>query len=179
MRLHEWLAQAFARLFARPPVPDVAMGALRTSIAGRKTLMDREGVMLNAYRDTKGIWTIGVGHTTASGPPSVTPGLRISTVECADIFTRDLIKFENAVKGAVHVPLNQGEFDALVSFCFNIGPGAFLTSTVVRKLNEGDKVGAASAIMNWKIPKEIIQRRAGEYRQFAQAAGIPAKQWIA
>jgi lysozyme len=176
MRLHEWLAQLFARWFQRDPAAPTA--AMRMSDAGRKKLMDREGVRLMAYQDVVGVWTIGVGHTAAAGPPAPKAGMRISQADCDDIFSRDLIKYENAVKAAVRVPLNQGEFDALVSLCFNIGTGAFATSTVVRRLNAGDKVGAASAIMMWKIPAAIINRRKQEYRQFAQAAGISTQQWI-
>jgi lysozyme len=175
MRLHEWLAQLFARWFHRDPVTP---GAVRMSDVGRKKLMDREGVRLNAYYDTKGVLTIGVGHTAAAGPPVPKPGMLITSTDAANIFARDLITYENAVKAAVKTPLNQGEFDALVSLCFNIGPGAFATSTVVRRLNGGDKVGAASAIMMWKLPPEIVNRRKQEYRQFAQAAGISTQQWI-
>lgn len=173
MRLHEWLAMKMGG------VQTAFLSLFSMSAEGRKRLMDREGVRLNAYRDSVGVWTIGIGHTAAAGAPIPKQGLRITMAECEAIFTRDLKKYEDAVRKAVRVPLSQGEFDALVSLCFNIGPGAFLTSTVVRRLNDGDRSGAAQAILMWNRPPEIIGRRKTEYQQFAQAAGIPQDKWIA
>ena len=104
---------------------------MRMSPEGRRRLSQREGTKLKAYRDSVGVWTIGIGHTSMAGPPQVTPGLTISKEECDAIFARDLIKYENAVNNAVKVPLQQNEFDALVSLCYNIGPGALARSSVV------------------------------------------------
>lgn len=179
MRFHEWLASLFAPAQAQPLGIIGQMTAMRMSAAGRKKLMDREGVRLAAYKDSVGVWTIGVGHTAKAGPPVPKAGLRITLSECEAIFSRDLKAYESAVNGAVHVPLSQGEFDALVSLCFNIGPGAFLTSSVVKKLNMGDRAGAARAILLWNKPPEIQGRRKTEYQQFASAAGIPQNEWIA
>ncbi len=139
---------------------------MKTSEKGRKLLRDREGMRLKAYRDTKGILTIGVGHTSAAGLPNVTPGLVITPGEVDAIFARDLVKYETAVNSVVHVPLAQHEFDALTSLAYNIGPGAFAKSTVVRRLNAGDRAGAAAAILMWNKPSEIIPRRKTEYLQF-------------
>lgn len=152
---------------------------LKMSEDGRGKLISREGRRLLAYLDSVGVWTIGVGHTAHAGPPVPKKGMTITAQECDEIFARDLVAYENAVATSVKVPLAQGEFDALVSLCFNIGQGAFRTSTIVRRLNSGDYEGAAEAIMMWKIPPEIIGRRKTEYRQFAQAAGIPEDRWIA
>lgn len=133
---------------------------------GRAILTQREGLRLAAYRDSVGVWTIGVGHTSAAGPPKVTPGLRLTKAQVDEIFARDLVKYEDAVNSAVKVSLAQNEFDALVSFCFNIGPGGFARSTVVKRLNAGDKHGAAEAMMMWNKPPEIIGRRKSEKSQF-------------
>lgn len=139
---------------------------MKTSKAGLKTLEAREGVRLKAYKDSVGIWTIGVGHTSMAGPPVVTPKLTITSAECDEIFARDIAKYEATVNSAVKVPISQTEFDALVSLCFNIGQGGFAKSSVVKRLNTGDRAGAAKAFLMWNKPKEIIGRRTGEMRQF-------------
>lgn len=142
---------------------------MQMSAKGRNLLKQREGVRLKAYPDSVGVWTIGVGHTSAAGLPKVYKGLTI-TAELADgILTIDLKKFEKAVIDAVKVNLTQNEFDALVSLCFNIGTGAFKGSTVVRKLNSGDKKGAADAFLLWKNAGGkpiLLKRRQAERLQF-------------
>jgi lysozyme len=180
MRLHEWLVSLMARSSAAAqPAALMSLPTMRMSADGRKRLMQREGVRLVAYKDTVGVWTVGVGHSAAAGPPIPKRGMVITMAECEAIFARDLRKYEDAVNANVRAPLTQGEFDALVSLCFNIGPGAFKTSSVVKKLNMNDRAGAARAILLWNKPPEIQGRRKTEYQQFAMAAGIPQDQWIA
>lgn len=133
---------------------------------GRAALVSREALKTTAYKDSVGVWTIGVGHTSAAGPPKVTPGLTITQAEALDIFARDLVQYEAAVDQAVTVPLADHERDALVSIAYNIGPGAFRKATFVKRLNEGDRAGCAAAIMSWKKPPEIISRRTAERDQF-------------
>lgn len=139
---------------------------MRMSDDGRKRLEAREGLRLKAYRDVVGVWTIGVGHTAAAGAPSPKEGMTITAAEADDIFKRDLVQYEDAVSEAVKVPLNQNQFDALVSLTFNIGVGAFKRSSVVKRLNAGDYDGAAKAFMLWSKPAQIIGRRASEMLQF-------------
>lgn len=146
---------------------------METSAAGLHALEAREGVRLVAYKDTVGVWTIGVGHTSMAGLPKVTPTLKITHDECDEIFARDIVKYEATVNSAVKVKITQTEFDALVSLCFNIGQGAFAKSSVVKRLNAGDRAGAAKAFMLWCKPKEIIGRRTGEMRQFMSGAPRP------
>lgn len=148
---------------------------MKTSPNGRRLLTQREGIELKAYKDTVGVWTIGVGHTSAAGPPKVTKGLTITREESDAIFARDLVTYEAAVNAAVTVPISQGEFDALVSLCYNIGTGGFKKSTIVRRLNAGDREGAAEAFMMWRKPPEIIGRRKGEQKQFINAGPPKAK----
>jgi lysozyme len=144
-----------------------------TSEDGKHQIKVREGVRYDAYLDSKGIPTIGVGHTSAAGAPAVTLGMKITPAVCDEILARDLRKFENAVNGSVKVSIRQNQFDALTSFCFNIGEGGFRRSTVVRKLNAGDVQGAAHAFMLWNKPPEIRGRRASEMRQFSIEAARP------
>jgi lysozyme len=150
---------------------------MRTSSAGRAAIKQREGVVLTAYLDSVGVWTIGVGHTSAAGSPKVTPGMKISAAQADEILSRDLGIFERAVSAAVRVPLNQNEFDALVSLAFNIGGGAFAKSTLVKRLNAGDRRGAADAFLMWnkaggKTLKGLTNRRVAERKQFL-SGGAP------
>lgn len=152
---------------------------MKTSSTGRALIESREGVVLSAYRDSAGILTIGVGHTSAAGEPKVTAGLTITARQASEILTRDLAVFEKAVNAAVKVTLNQNEFDALVSLAFNIGAGAFKGSTLLRKLNSGDHTGAADQFLVWnKITvngkkqtlRGLTTRREAERKQFLSAA---------
>lgn len=136
------------------------------SAIGKAVLIAREGRRLHAYRDSVGIWTIGIGHTSAAGLPLVTPGLALTPAECDAVFDRDVVRFVAAVQAAVTRPLPQHAFDALVSLCFNIGPAAFGRSTLVRRLNDGDAEGAAQAMMMWDRPAALIPRRGAEQDQF-------------
>jgi lysozyme len=136
------------------------------SPTGKAVLVAREGRRLHAYRDSVGIWTIGIGHTSAAGPPLVTPGLALTPAECDAVFDRDVVRFVAAVRAAVPAPLPQHAFDALVSLCFNIGPAALGRSTLVRRLNAGDAEGAAQAMMLWDRPAALIPRRGAEQDQF-------------
>ena len=133
---------------------------------GAAALIAREGRRLDAYRDSVGIWTIGVGHTAAAGLPVPRAGLRISAAECDALFARDVQSFVRTVRQAVPGDLPQHAFDALVSLCFNIGPAAFLRSTVLRRLRAGDRAGAAEAILMWNRPAVLIPRRQAEADQF-------------
>ena len=139
---------------------------MNLSPIGEAALIAREGRRLEAYKDSGGIWTIGVGHTAAAGPPTPRAGLRITAAECDAIFARDVQKFVKTVRDAVPADLPQHAFDALVSLCFNIGQPAFLRSTVLRKLRAGDRAAAAEAILLWNRPAVIIPRRRAEYDQF-------------
>jgi GH24 family phage-related lysozyme (muramidase)/peptidoglycan hydrolase-like protein with peptidoglycan-binding domain len=139
---------------------------MKTSAAGRAKIAQREGNKLKAYRDTKGIWTIGVGHTAAAGAPAPKAGMTITATQSDQILARDLASVEAAVNSAVKVPVTQNQFDAMVSLAFNIGNGAFKKSTVVKRLNAGDVSGAGAAFMMWNKPKEIIGRRKTEQAQF-------------
>ncbi|MFF8801889.1 MULTISPECIES: lysozyme [unclassified Methylobacterium] len=145
------------------------------SAVGRAVLIAREGLRLEAYRDSVGIWTIGVGHTAAAGPPLPRAGLRIGAEEADAIFARDVARFVRTVAEAIPEPLPQHAFDALVSLSFNIGPAAFLRSTVLRRLRVGDRDGAAGAILMWNRPAAIIPRRQAEHDQFRTAyeAALP------
>lgn len=134
---------------------------MKTSIDGLIALIAHEGIVLSRYKDSKGIWTIGIGHTKAAGgidPETFTGSITIA--EAFEMFHQDIAKYENGVNKAVTVPLAQHEFDALVSFHYNTG--AIGRASFVKKLNAGDKAGAARGMMDWRKPPEIIARRTAE-----------------
>lgn len=136
------------------------------SAIGRAVLIAREGRRLTAYRDSVGIWTIGIGHTSAAGPPVVTAGLTLTEAACDALFAKDVAAYVRCVARTVPEGLPDHAFDALVSLCFNIGPAAFARSTVARRLKAGDRAGAAEAILLWNRPAALIPRRGAEYDQF-------------
>lgn len=138
---------------------------MQMSPHGRLLLSQREGIRLKAYRDTKGIFTIGVGHTSSAGAPIVTLGMTITPAQCDAMLAVDLVRFEQPLNAALKVTTADHEFDALLSIMFNVGP-RFATSTCIRLLNEGDRTGSAKHILDWDIPPEIIGRRHTEYAQF-------------
>lgn len=157
---------------------------MQTSPAGRAFIGLHEGLRLATYRDAVGVPTIGFGHTAAAGPPVPTYGMTITAAEADAILGRDLAKFEAAVDRLVTVPMAQREFDALVSFAFNLGEGNLAKSTLLRKLNAGDKAGAAAEFPKWnkaggKVLAGLTRRRAEERMMFSAgeytgvAASVP------
>ena len=147
---------------------------MQTSTTGRELIAEFEGCVLKAYRCPAGILTIGIGHTSAAGSPIVAAGMTITRVEADAILARDLIRFEDAVKRLVKVPLTQNQFDALVSFVFNVGEGAFKGSTLLRRLNAGDYTEASSEFGRWNkasgnVLAGLTRRRAAEANLFRAA----------
>lgn len=144
---------------------------MKISRSGIDLITRWEGCKLTAYLDGGGVWTIGYGHTSAAGAPEVKRGLKITFQDAKDIFVRDIVKYETAVDKAINRPMTQGQFDAMVSLCYNIGPGAFAGSTLVRKFNAGDVAGAKRAFGSWikdngKVVKGLQNRRADEQNHF-------------
>lgn len=139
---------------------------MKTSPAGIALIQQFEGRRLEAYKCPAGIWTIGYGHTSAAGAPEVKPGMTITKQEANDILVRDLVKYENAVDRLVKVPLTQNQFDALVSFTFNVGEGALAKSTLLKKLNAGNYDAVPAELMKWtrgggkELPGLVRRRRA-------------------
>lgn len=154
---------------------------MRTSADGRAFIGRHEGLRLTAYRDAAGVWTIGYGHTAAAGPPSPAAGMTITAGEADAILGRDLSRFEAAVTRLVTVPLSQGEFDALVSFAFNVGEGALGRSTLLKKLNAGDRAGAAAEFGRWnkaggRVLAGLTRRRAEERAMFERGGATAGAQ---
>ncbi|NHR05165.1 lysozyme [Chromobacterium haemolyticum] len=142
---------------------------MNISANGIKLIQQFEGLRLKAYQDAVGVWTIGYGHTG----PDVTPGLVISQAQADGLLARDLNRFETGVSRLALVPLNQNQFDALVSFSYNLGLGSLQNSTLLRLLNQRDYAGAAAQFPRWnkaggKVLPALTRRRAAEQALFLQ-----------
>ncbi len=138
-----------------------------TSKNGINLIKQFEGLRLSAYRCSAGVWTIGYGSTSG-----VRPGMKITQAEAEQRLRADLSRFEQKLNKLVKVRLNQNEFDALVSFVFNIGITAFSNSTLLRLLNQGQaRVDVADQLLRWdKVNGQpvvgLTRRRAAERRLF-------------
>ena len=145
--------------------------APRISRAGIDKIKRYEELRLNVYNDAAGNPTIGWGHKLLPGETFIT----ITEEFALELLRNDLAIAENAIKSNVTVPLSSGQYDALVSFIFNIGVNAFHKSTLLKKLNQGDYAGAANEFKKWikiTINKEKVdslalkKRRDMEYQLF-------------
>lgn len=140
---------------------------MKTSQHGLEFITDHEGTVLRTYKDAVGILTIGVGHTG----PDVKAGMTISREQAMELLADDVYEAEHSVNTLVRVPLNQNQFDALVSFVFNVGGTAFSKSTLLKKLNAGDYEGASKEFSRWNKAggRELLgltKRRLAEARLF-------------
>lgn len=153
-------------------VQNMAAG-LRMSAAGLDALKVREGLRLAVYLDTAGKPTIGYGHLIGA-LENFAGG--ITEAQAHDLLAGDVRTAENAVAALVSVPLTQDQFDALCSFCFNVGVSAFRKSTLLKVLNAGDYEAAREQMGRWvyvtsggvkMVDSGLQNRRGSEMVQFA------------
>lgn len=133
---------------------------------GLEKLKQREGFAARKYFDHKG-FSIGYGHLIKPGESFAEP---MSVEVATDLLLRDVEWANAAVFNLVEVPLNQNQFDALVSFVYNVGESAFKKSTLLRKLNDFDETATAE-FARWvnasgKPLPALIARREDELNQF-------------
>ena len=124
-----------------------------------------EGKRNKAYRDSKGLWSIGVGHLIKADEEFLKT-ITLTDYDVQELFKRDLKWCDEAVSSSVRAPLNQNQYDALYSLCFNIGADHFKQSEVVKHLNQNDYNNAANAFMNWVTPVVLKPRREKERKLF-------------
>jgi len=135
---------------------------MKTSEEGKALIKKFEGCELKAYLCPAQVWTIGYGHTA-----SVKEG-DVCTQEDADrMLAEDLEEFEGYVREAVTVPLEQNEFDALVAWTYNLGPGNLRSSTMLKKLNDSKFEDVPTEIRRWnksggKVLDGLVRRREAE-----------------
>ncbi len=119
---------------------------MELSAAGLALLKQAEGFRSKVYLDINGIPTVGYGHRLVH-PESFPDG--VTEAQAAEMLVRDVREAEQAVRRLVRVPLAQGQFDALVDFCFNLGQGRLAASTLLEDLNRGRYAAAAEQLLLW------------------------------
>ena len=144
---------------------------MKTSQAGVDLIKNFEGLRLDSYLCSSNVPTIGYGHTG----PDVELGMRTTTQKAELLLKKDLERFEKAVYLAIDVELSQNQFDALVSFAFNVGTGALNESTLRKRLNAGQDPNtvAREELPRWNKgangPLEgLTRRRLAEVDLFCQ-----------
>ena len=144
---------------------------MRISDEGISLIRHFEGCSLGAYLCPAGVWTIGYGHTR-----SVKQGDVIDQEQAEALLIEDLEEFEGYVNSMVEVALKQNEFDALVSWVFNLGPGNFKESTLLNRVNYGPMSDVPYQIKRWN--KAGGKELAGlTKRRAAEAALWEGKDW--
>jgi len=122
--------------------------AVALSAAGLVALASWESFRSEPYRDIGGVWTDGFGNTN-----NVQPSKSVSVPQALNQLLINVKSAEGAVNTCITKPMTQGEYDAFVKFTFNVGNRAFCNSTLVRKFNAGDNVGACNELNKWVYVK--------------------------
>jgi lysozyme len=142
---------------------------MRTSEAGILLIKSFEGCRTVAYQDVVGVWTIGYGHTI-----DVKEGMTITQHQCDVMLEVDIETYENYVNKYVIVFLTQNQFDALVSWVYNLGPTNFRKSTMLKVLNAGKYDEVPYQMKRWnraggKVLKGLVIRRKAEAELFNES----------
>jgi lysozyme len=163
-----WCVGVFAAIHLTNQFTHIEENIMAIAQSTLSFITKEEGHKNRAYKDSKGLWTIGVGHLIKPDEQHLlTATLTDEQVE--QLLHSDLKWCQDAVDNHVKVPLTQNQYDALYSLCFNIGETNFRKSTVLRKVNENDLKGAADAILMWNKPEVLINRRKRERALFLGA----------
>ena len=146
---------------------------MNVSKACIRLIKHHEGIRNKPYKCPAGLWTVGVGHLIGNGKSLPESWNKTFTMEEIDgILKSDLRRFELGVRKMLpNVPLRQHEFDALVSFCFNLGLGCFQRSTIRQAILRGDKKAAMESLVKYcraggKILRGLKIRRLDERALF-------------
>ncbi len=143
---------------------------LKTGDTGLNLIKGYEGLRMSAHYTPNEEWTVGYGHTS-----SARHGMNVTEIDAERLLRDDVQPIEALIADTVRAPLNQNEHDAVVSLIFNIGEANWRRSTVLRKLNEGDKLAAAKAFEMWSRARVngelvtldgLVRRRAAEKSLF-------------
>jgi len=158
----------------------------KTSAAGLSIIKSFEGLhrlgddgIVRAYRCPAGKWTVGYGHTKG-----VRSGMKVTPEECEQFLIDDVKWCEEAVRRHVEVPLSQRQFDALISFVFNLGEGSFARSTLLKRLNKGHYDEVPEQLQRWnkarvdgvlKPLRGLTRRRSAEAALFSMDAPMASE----
>jgi lysozyme len=141
---------------------------------GLKLLVEFEGLKLDAYQCTAGVWTIGIGSTKYDNGQPVKKGDKITEIEAYKLFLDTSDTYTSCIKRYVIRPLKQNEFDALFCLCYNIGCGAFAKSSLVKFINGGQTIEKIKVgFMMWikaggVVSKGLMRRRLREFNLYAK-----------
>ena len=121
-----------------------------------------EGCELEAYKCPADVWTIGYGHTKG-----VVEGMKITKEEAEQMLVAELHEYENYINKYVNVALSQNQFDALVSWVYNLGPANLTASTMLKVLNNGEYEEVPAQMKRWnkaggKVLDGLVRRREAE-----------------
>jgi len=135
---------------------------MKISEEGLALIKKFEGLELNAYKCPAGVWTIGYGHTKG-----VQEGMVISEETANEMLVEELEEYENYIRNMVHCSLSQNQFDALVSWVYNLGSTNLQNSTLLKVLNDWDFDGVPAQIKRWnkaggKVLDGLVRRREAE-----------------
>tara|TARA_Y100001937_G_scaffold127112_1_gene198282 strand:+ start:533 stop:961 length:429 start_codon:yes stop_codon:yes gene_type:complete len=139
---------------------------MKTGEKGLELIKHFEGCELVAYKCPAGVWTIGYGHIKG-----VSEGMTITQEQAEQMLLDELIEYENYINELVTVPLSQNQFDALVSWVYNLGPANLKSSTLLKVLNSNDFEGVPAQIVRWnkangKVLEGLTRRREAEAELF-------------
>jgi lysozyme len=146
----------------------------RTSDKGLDLIKDYEGFRARSYKDIAGHWTIGYGHLITEREfktGKFDERSNITIGYATELLREDVAKAENMVNKKVNVKVTQSQFDAMVSFAFNLGNAAFSRSTMLKRVNEKDWFAAAEQFLKWvyaggRKRRGLLRRRLDEARLF-------------
>ena len=135
---------------------------MKTSAEGLSLIKKFEGCELYAYQCSAGVWTIGYGHTK-----DVEPGMQITKEDAEEMLVEELHEYESYINDFVTAPLSQNQFDALVSWVYNLGPANLKSSTMLKVLNAGKYEDVPAQMKRWnkaggKVLEGLIRRREAE-----------------
>lgn len=145
---------------------------MQISDLGIQLVKGFEGLYLESYLDTADVWTIGWGHTGEVDGQVLDAGMMITEEKAIELFKLDMQEFEEAVTELITVPLQQHQFDALVTFTYNVGKTALRTSTLRKLLNAGNYEAVPEQMNRWnksggRITAGLVRRRKSEGHLFA------------
>ena len=163
-----WMLGIFAAIHFTDNYTNIEENIMAIAKSTLDFITKEEGARNKAYKDSKGLWTIGVGHLIKADEQHLI-NATLTDEQVEELLKSDLKWCSEAVETSVKVPLQQHQFDALYSLCFNIGETNFRKSTVVKKINANDMQGAADAILMWNKPDVLVNRRKRERALFLGA----------
>jgi len=135
---------------------------MKISENGLSLIKHFEGCELQAYKCPAGVWTIGYGHIKTAHEGKV-----ITQEQADEMLVEEMAEYEGYINRAVKVELNQNQFDAMVSWVYNLGNGNLGASTLLKVLNMGDYAGVPAQMLRWnkaggKVLEGLTRRRQAE-----------------